>query len=120
MFVGSVISWMKSIYRKGYLDITQQKISLFTKFFKIFQFCSYQKISIVGHLNCHSKSPSYCVTALGSPLRLVFSLHGSIWVGVGYTSAITRYSYIKQGRPSPLLGSKNKYYHLLSSLIYLK
>ena len=37
---------MKSIYREGYLGIAQQKISLFTKFYNMFQFHSYQKIAV--------------------------------------------------------------------------
>ena len=46
ILVGSVISWMKSIYREGYLDITQQKISLFAKCFNMIQFYSYEKIAV--------------------------------------------------------------------------
>ena len=46
MYVGSLISWMKLIYREGYLDITPQKISLLIKCFNIFQLYSYQKIVV--------------------------------------------------------------------------
>ena len=75
ILVGSVISWMKSIYKEGYLDINQQKISLFAKFFNMIQF----------HM-------------------------GNGW---GVPLSHKGYSCIKRGGPLPLLGSKNKYYHLL-------